>query len=532
MARMPTNPAAASLPTTPTAVFDVLEASAAAAATAACGPGPSGDDAEARGRAVEGVGAGVKEVRLRRYDGTLMTLPLPPPPNTDIDTAAWPSQDCPNPPSPSCPVRSIHQYRPQRPSVLAAASIGLDSKPRPHMAHVLSGPRPVTPPGRALRPSMALSASTMLAPPPPPPPQQAQLPGPYKAAHVAPDMLSPVDQNGSFCFDRVLKRGKVQRRIKHKGVWKHSWRPAYLVLRPNLLSIYKNQDETNLRASIALSDITAVARVKKGHLDHVFAVFSPAKNHHFQAASERDAADWVYQIRLEARPDDLDSLEPPEPAFGRERGVSMLSQGFDTTDLSADDSPEPPGSPVAPAWPVKGRSGTKTIAIKQPAGNPGPAPGSPLQDYGADGHNTTSASDFSDFHSGSLSVGHHDHLHDPERVIRQGWLQIMRSKTGGIKAWKSLWVVLRPKNVCFYKNEQEYSAVRVLSMNTIIDAAEIDALSRHKQFCFQIIAEDKTYRLCAASEEALAMWLGSLKSVLSKRHDMGIASHDDGEEPG
>ncbi|RMZ91912.1 hypothetical protein DV736_g856, partial [Chaetothyriales sp. CBS 134916] len=401
------------------------------------------------------------------------------------------------------------------------------------MAHVLSEPRPVTPPQRSLRASAGLSPHTMLAPRLQQQerlqPQQAQLSGSYKAAHVAPDTFSPVDQNGSFCFDRVLKQGKVHRRIKHKGAWKHSWPSAYLVLRPNLLSIYKNEDETNLRASIALSDITAVARVKKAHLEHVFAVFSPAKNHHFQAASERDAADWVHLIRLEARPDDLDSLEPPDPAFGRERGVSILSQGFETTDLSADDSPEPPGSPVAAAWPVKGRSST-SIAIKQPTSNPGPIPGSPLQDYGANEHNTTSVSDFSDFQSGSvsknLSVGHHDPLHDPERVIRQGWLQIMRSKTGSIKAWKSLWVVLRPKNVCFYKNEQEYSAVRVLSMSTIIDAAEIDALSRHKQFCFQIIAEDKTYRLCAPSEEALAKWLGSLKSVLSKRHDLGIVNLD------
>ena len=96
----------------------------------------------------------------------------------------------------------------------------------------------------------------------------------------------------------------------------------------------------------------------------------------------------------------------------------------------------------------------------------------------------------------------------------------MRSKTGGIKAWKSLWVVLRPKNVCFYKNEQEYSAVKLLSMSNIIDAAEIDSVSKTKQYCFQIIAEDKTYRLCAPNEEALAKWLGSMKSVLTRRDEI------------
>ena len=381
------------------------------------------------------------------------------------------------------------------------------------------------------------------------PPQQ--LSASYKHGHLNLDTFSPVDQNGSFCFDRVIKSGKVQRRIKNKGAWKASWKPAYLVLRPNLLSIYKNENETDLRVSIALSDITAVARVRKSHLDNVFAVFSPAKNYHFQAASERDTAEWVTQIRLEARADDLESLDPPDPAFSRERGNSNLSQGFDTTDLSADESPEPPGSPTAPTWAVRGKS---QVQSKPKTAAPPHRRGSGLQDYSANEQQTTSVSDFSDFQASSvpknlnaapkvnplspipsaqqlrpplnqrntsqLSVTPQDLFNDPERVIRQGWLQVLRSKTGGIKAWKSLWVVLRPKNVCFYKNEQEYSTVKLISMSTIIDTAEIDPLSRTKQYCFQIIAEEKTYRLCAPDEEALAKWLGSMKSVLTKRDEI------------
>lgn len=33
----------------------------------------------------------------------------------------------------------------------------------------------------------------------------------------------------------------------------------------------------------------------------------------------------------------------------------------------------------------------------------------------------------------------------------------------------------------------------------------------------QIIAEEKTYRFCAPSEEALARWLGAVKSLIVKR---------------
>ena len=35
----------------------------------------------------------------------------------------------------------------------------------------------------------------------------------------------------------------------------------------------------------------------------------------------------------------------------------------------------------------------------------------------------------------------------------------------------------------------------------------------------QIIAEEKSYRFCASSEDALAEWLGALKSQLARRKD-------------
>jgi hypothetical protein len=42
---------------------------------------------------------------------------------------------------------------------------------------------------------------------------------------------------------------------------------------------------------------------------------------------------------------------------------------------------------------------------------------------------------------------------DPERVICNGYLQCLRVK-GGVRQWKRLWVVLRPKSLGFYKDEQ------------------------------------------------------------------------------
>jgi hypothetical protein len=54
-------------------------------------------------------------------------------------------------------------------------------------------------------------------------------------------------------------------------------------------------------------------------------------------------------------------------------------------------------------------------------------------------------------------------------------------------------------------------------MSQIINAAEIDPISRSKNFCLQIIAEERSYRFCAPDEEALARWLGALKSVVVTR---------------
>src|SRR5579871_2037819 len=82
-----------------------------------------------------------------------------------------------------------------------------------------------------------------------------------------------------------------------------AWKPIYLVLRPNLLSIYKDQNEVKLRHKILLSDLTAVALLKdpKQRRQNVFGLFSPSRDYHLEAKSKKDAEEWVELIRQEAR---------------------------------------------------------------------------------------------------------------------------------------------------------------------------------------------------------------------------------------
>ena len=107
---------------------------------------------------------------------------------------------------------------------------------------------------------------------------------------------------------------------------------------------------------------------------------------------------------------------------------------------------------------------------------------------------------------------------DEERVLWQGYLLCLKSRSG-VRQWKRLWTVLRSKNLTLYKNEEEYAALLLIPLNNIISAVEIDPVSRSKAYCMQIIAEDRSYRFCAPSEEALARWLGVLKSQLVRRRE-------------
>jgi hypothetical protein len=355
--------------------------------------------------------------------------------------------------------------------------------------------------------------------------------------------------------------------VKKKGAWKASWKPAYLVLRPNLLSIYGNADETDLRESIALSDITAVARVRKSHLDNVFGVFSPSKNYHFQTSVESEIVDWVSKIRMEARTeDDLDTLEPldpPAPRFSRRNhhetngsnnangNTISNANGYETTDLSADESPEPGHSP-------KGFRSRGQSAIEPPTTE----------------HLNTSHSSFSDFASGSSLPKHgilsssapnktsaltpiasasqlrppltsrntsqlsipgqltQPQLHptdldkDRDRVIRQGHLSILHSHAR-IKQWKSLWAVLRPSSLSFYKSEAEYSVLKMLPVRSIIDAVEVDPLGRNREWCFEVIAEEKTLRCSVRTEEDMVGWLGGLKSIVARRRERARSGEGD-----
>jgi hypothetical protein len=63
---------------------------------------------------------------------------------------------------------------------------------------------------------------------------------------------------------------------------------------------------------------------------------------------------------------------------------------------------------------------------------------------------------------------------------------------------------------------QEYRVIKILPLDSVVDAVEIDPLSKSKKHCLQVITEAKAYRFCAPDEEVLVKVLGAMKSTLAK----------------
>ena len=180
----------------------------------------------------------------------------------------------------------------------------------------------------------------------------------------------------------------------------------YLVLRPNLLSIYRNEQEIKLRQQISLSDLTAVARLKHWKHENVFGVFTFSRNYYLEAASEQDALSWVELIRREARIDEeigpLASSEQKIPLRGSEEQVRCLQRQPPPTRAARIESSSPEAfdpqlydGRYAPARPGSGVATTRD-GVRIPPVEPGVPTAAEHQHEGGAGFEMGSYSELSD----------------------------------------------------------------------------------------------------------------------------------------
>lgn len=371
------------------------------------------------------------------------------------------------------------------------------------------------------------------------------------------EISSPVNQRGHFEFDRVIRAGEAQKRTRKTK----SWRTVYLVLRPGSLSIYRNPNETKLRHKIALSDLTAVARQRdpKGKAKHVFGLFLPSRNYHLAAENDQEAQGWVEDIRREARIDEAEgdmALASPGgigqgtyTGFERAEAPPRTRQGtIDSLAFSSSDAENHDMSPVGSLprtqTDLSGRrpstaleySGPENASYSDFSELAGPTsrlsylsvsrqqPASTIQRTRAEFPERPDAAvveeDASDNRrqleeeEARASVAQ---MQAAARVVCQDWMLLLKTHSG-VKQWKKVWMVLRAPALAIYKDEKEYSAMKVIPLSDIVDAVEVDPISSSKRFCLQIITEDKSYRFCAPDDDKLAAWLGSFKSLLRRRN--------------
>lgn len=349
----------------------------------------------------------------------------------------------------------------------------------------------------------------------------------------------------------------------------------YIVLRPHVLSIYRDKNETKLRHQLRLSELTAVARQKdrKRQEKHVFALFSPARNFHIETRSEEEAQDWVDVISREAKFEEYEEemfLASPGGASttayrGFERSIDAhISPGAEDRIhggyASSSDAGEGLGATYALPKTQQRTSYSASHGARQPSfaeysgaergsfsdlsdlgaptarlsalslaqTDPRPStssaqPPHPNTIYGStptrpslSTRNISQISGFGLHPASTDDIQRAQSSQDSERVLYHNWAYLLKSKSG-VRQWKKIWLVLRPKALALYKNEEEYAPLLILPMSNIIDAVEVDRISRSKDHCMQVICEERNYRFCAMDEESLTRFLGATKSLLSKQ---------------
>jgi hypothetical protein len=260
-------------------------------------------------------------------------------------------------------------------------------------------------------------------------------------------------------------------------------------------------------------------------------VFTSERNFHFDASSDKIADGWVDQLRISARIDQWDSgmgtseeegdaVEEPvqTAATGTLSDPRRIPVQRSTSISGQAQALGPYGTPVGSFSSISSFGAANFPGSSASLTVPGSSPERTASMARPTPQRTTSAVEV-----------------DQERVLRNGRLILLKSK-GGVRKWKPVWAVLRLKSLAIYPNEdvslvveyiiytmlmslQEYAPILIISFPSIVNAVEIDSPSRNKkrQFCMQIITEERNWRFCAQDEDDLAAWLGTLKSLLAKR---------------
>ncbi|KAI7876323.1 PH-domain-containing protein [Lichtheimia hyalospora FSU 10163] len=325
--------------------------------------------------------------------------------------------------------------------------------------------------------------------------------------------------------EKAVKSGYLLKKGEKRRTWKRRW----FVLRTTKLAMYKDSKEYKLLRIIDLHEIHSVVHVTNNKYKYMFAISTPKRMFYLQADTQQEMNDWITTLErtkmehmaLDPDNDDATSSLVDQP-FSHQRRRS--SQG----NTSSIDHPPPPSLPTSRRLSKQPPPHVAPVDIPKAvnyhhhdlsAYSPSRTyPLSPISDHQAHSFATEglASSEDDEEYGWRDEMTHVHHEETRNRVLMEGYLL----KLGRNKGWRKRWFVLRTDTLSYYEDDKEYAPHRIIPLTHIIDALEIEPISKNKRFCFKIIIHKRSYVLCASSERELESWLNAL-SIAMRRAKKG-----------
>ncbi|CAJ0910845.1 7467_t:CDS:2 [Entrophospora sp. SA101] len=216
-----------------------------------------------------------------------------------------------------------------------------------------------------------------------------------------------------------------------------------------------------------MHDVHAVTEVNLKNKQNVFGIVTPKRTYYVQAESKKMLDEWVEAInKVKKEVQDEELLDEGSQA---DKGPhSYVSASSYTSGGSVPNASSSPSSPFATNSPPKRQNSSDRTASSEEEND--------VMDVTNDENDENNEGD------------------EKSRIIHQGYLY----KLDRYKVFKISMHDLKPH----------------LSINLIdvLDAIEIEPISKSKLYCFKVITPRRTYVCCAPNDETQVAWLAAIQS--------------------
>ncbi|CAG8515875.1 5985_t:CDS:2 [Acaulospora colombiana] len=307
--------------------------------------------------------------------------------------------------------------------------------------------------------------------------------------------LNPEEARETLKHENIIKCGYLEKKQEIRNNWKRRW----FVLRPTKLAYYKSEKEYELLQNLDLNDIRAVAEVKLKNKTDVFGIVTPKRTYYVHAASKKELDEWVDAInKVKKEVQDSDLLDVDDEGSqadseimnsykGKSPANKLHSLKLETplssgqaVDEAMSRSPESPGIEIPRSPPFQ--SSEQGEGAAGPIPNGLSSPSSPVTGQFAPDRKDSSSEEY------EAEMGEEEENDD---TIRSGYVYKLDR----------------------YKGKRAHKNI---NLSDILDAIEIDDISKSKQHCFKIITPKRNYICRASSEELQVAWLAALQMALNK----------------